>query len=76
MCVQRWLDALEEHTAYSSCNTTQEQTTEDEEGDGATLGDLTDSLQVGAILSHQQYIFHPMPHVHTHNQTGIQTNTD
>uniref|UniRef100_A0A8C7T437 Oxysterol-binding protein n=1 Tax=Oncorhynchus mykiss TaxID=8022 RepID=A0A8C7T437_ONCMY len=42
---KRWLDALEEHTAYSSCNTTQEQTTEDEEGDGATLGDLTDSLQ-------------------------------
>uniref|UniRef100_A0A8C7TEG8 Oxysterol-binding protein n=1 Tax=Oncorhynchus mykiss TaxID=8022 RepID=A0A8C7TEG8_ONCMY len=43
---RQWLDALEEHTAYSSCNTTQEQTTEDEEGDGATLGDLTDSLQV------------------------------
>uniref|UniRef100_A0A8C7TAK4 Oxysterol-binding protein n=1 Tax=Oncorhynchus mykiss TaxID=8022 RepID=A0A8C7TAK4_ONCMY len=42
---RQWLDALEEHTAYSSCNTTQEQTTEDEEGDGATLGDLTDSLQ-------------------------------
>ncbi|XP_055739446.1 oxysterol-binding protein-related protein 1-like [Salvelinus fontinalis] len=42
---KRWLDALEEHTAYSSCNTTQEQTTEDEEGDEDTLGDLTDSLQ-------------------------------
>uniref|UniRef100_A0A8C8MNC5 Oxysterol-binding protein n=1 Tax=Oncorhynchus tshawytscha TaxID=74940 RepID=A0A8C8MNC5_ONCTS len=60
VCVQRWLDALEEHTAYSSCNTTQEQTTEDEEGDEATLGDLTDSLQVGAIIFYQQYIFHPI----------------
>uniref|UniRef100_A0A8C7G3H3 Oxysterol-binding protein n=1 Tax=Oncorhynchus kisutch TaxID=8019 RepID=A0A8C7G3H3_ONCKI len=56
-----WCDLFVcEHTAYSSCNTTQEQTTEDEEGDEATLGDLTDSLQVGAILFHQQYIFHPM----------------
>uniref|UniRef100_A0A8C7W972 Oxysterol-binding protein n=1 Tax=Oncorhynchus mykiss TaxID=8022 RepID=A0A8C7W972_ONCMY len=51
VCVQRWLDALEEHTAYSSCNTTQEQTTEDEEGDGATLGDLTDSLQVVFVMA-------------------------
>uniref|UniRef100_A0A8K9UUS6 Oxysterol-binding protein n=1 Tax=Oncorhynchus mykiss TaxID=8022 RepID=A0A8K9UUS6_ONCMY len=34
---RQWLDALEEHTAYSSCNTTQEQTTEDEEGDGCVL---------------------------------------
>uniref|UniRef100_A0A8C8JY43 Oxysterol-binding protein n=1 Tax=Oncorhynchus tshawytscha TaxID=74940 RepID=A0A8C8JY43_ONCTS len=49
VCVQRWLDALEEHTAYSSCNTTQEQTTEDEEGDEATLGDLTDSLQAAEV---------------------------
>uniref|UniRef100_A0A8C7G4C4 Oxysterol-binding protein n=1 Tax=Oncorhynchus kisutch TaxID=8019 RepID=A0A8C7G4C4_ONCKI len=50
-----WCDLFVcEHTAYSSCNTTQEQTTEDEEGDEATLGDLTDSLQVGAILFHQQ----------------------
>ncbi|CAB1317431.1 unnamed protein product [Coregonus sp. 'balchen'] len=42
---KRWLDALEEHTSYSSCYSTQEQTTEDEEGDEDTLGDLTDSLQ-------------------------------
>uniref|UniRef100_A0A8C8JYZ1 Oxysterol-binding protein n=1 Tax=Oncorhynchus tshawytscha TaxID=74940 RepID=A0A8C8JYZ1_ONCTS len=54
VCVQRWLDALEEHTAYSSCNTTQEQTTEDEEGDEATLGDLTDSLQVWSLKLEQE----------------------
>uniref|UniRef100_A0A8C7M8M7 Oxysterol-binding protein n=1 Tax=Oncorhynchus kisutch TaxID=8019 RepID=A0A8C7M8M7_ONCKI len=71
----KWLDALEEHTAYSSCNTTQEQTTEDEEGDEATLGDLTDSLQVGAILFHQQYIFHPMPHARETSDLSRETSS-
>uniref|UniRef100_A0A8C7G289 Oxysterol-binding protein n=1 Tax=Oncorhynchus kisutch TaxID=8019 RepID=A0A8C7G289_ONCKI len=71
-----WCDLFVcEHTAYSSCNTTQEQTTEDEEGDEATLGDLTDSLQVGAILFHQQYIFHPMPHARETSDLSRETSS-
>uniref|UniRef100_A0A3P9AAB6 Oxysterol-binding protein n=1 Tax=Esox lucius TaxID=8010 RepID=A0A3P9AAB6_ESOLU len=43
----KWLVALGEHAAYSSCQSTQEQTVNDEEDDEyRSLANLTDSLQV------------------------------
>uniref|UniRef100_A0A6Q2ZEA5 Oxysterol-binding protein n=1 Tax=Esox lucius TaxID=8010 RepID=A0A6Q2ZEA5_ESOLU len=44
---EKWLVALGEHAAYSSCQSTQEQTVNDEEDDEyRSLANLTDSLQV------------------------------
>uniref|UniRef100_A0A6Q2YMJ1 Oxysterol-binding protein n=1 Tax=Esox lucius TaxID=8010 RepID=A0A6Q2YMJ1_ESOLU len=44
---KKWLVALGEHAAYSSCQSTQEQTVNDEEDDEyRSLANLTDSLQV------------------------------
>ncbi|KAL0966156.1 hypothetical protein UPYG_G00291610 [Umbra pygmaea] len=42
---KRWLDALEEHAAFDSCHSAQEQTGEDEDDTDRSLGNLTDSLQ-------------------------------
>ncbi|XP_071773109.1 oxysterol-binding protein-related protein 1-like isoform X1 [Centroberyx gerrardi] len=43
---KRWLDALEEHSAYSTRHCTQEQITDHEEGDGSmAVGNLTQALQ-------------------------------
>lgn len=47
--LQTWLDAIEEHSAYSTHYCSQEQGSEEEEEDeekGMSLGELTDSLQV------------------------------
>uniref|UniRef100_A0A8C9YC07 Oxysterol-binding protein n=1 Tax=Sander lucioperca TaxID=283035 RepID=A0A8C9YC07_SANLU len=46
--LQAWLDALEEHSAYSTHYCSQEQGSEkdEEEEEGISLGELTDSLQV------------------------------
>lgn len=47
MVSQAWLDALEEHTAYSTHYCSQEQGSEEEDdADVMSLGELTDSLQV------------------------------
>ncbi|XP_074523639.1 oxysterol-binding protein-related protein 1 isoform X1 [Halichoeres trimaculatus] len=40
-----WLDALEEHTAYSTHYCSQEQGSEEEDEEGISLGELTESLQ-------------------------------
>ncbi|XP_076009128.1 oxysterol-binding protein-related protein 1 isoform X2 [Genypterus blacodes] len=40
-----WLDALEEHSAYSTHYCSQDQGSEEEEEERVSLGDLTDSLQ-------------------------------
>lgn len=46
---QAWLDALEEHSAYSTHYCSQEQGSEEEEEEEVmSLGELTDSLQVAA----------------------------
>ncbi len=50
MCfvLQEWLDALEEHSAYSTHYCSQEQGSEEEEEEEEvmSLGELTDSLKV------------------------------
>lgn len=43
---QAWLDALEEHSAYSTHYCSQEQGSEEEDEEVMSLGELTDSLQV------------------------------
>uniref|UniRef100_A0A3Q3FVK7 Oxysterol-binding protein n=1 Tax=Labrus bergylta TaxID=56723 RepID=A0A3Q3FVK7_9LABR len=43
---QAWLDALEDHAAYSTHYCSQEQGSEEEEEEGMSLGELTESLQV------------------------------
>uniref|UniRef100_UPI0037E95519 oxysterol-binding protein-related protein 1 isoform X2 n=1 Tax=Semicossyphus pulcher TaxID=241346 RepID=UPI0037E95519 len=40
-----WMDALEEHVAYSTHYCSQEQGSEEEEEEGISLGELTESLQ-------------------------------
>ncbi len=50
MCfvLQEWLDALEEHSAYSThyCSLEQGSEEEEEEEEVMSLGELTDSLKV------------------------------
>lgn len=50
MVLQAWLDAIEEHSAYSTHYCSQEQGSEEEEEEEEvkSLGELTDSLQVAA----------------------------
>ena len=43
---QAWIDALEEHSAYSTHYCSQEQGSEEEEEEVMSLGELTDTLQV------------------------------
>uniref|UniRef100_A0A7N5ZVL7 Oxysterol-binding protein n=1 Tax=Anabas testudineus TaxID=64144 RepID=A0A7N5ZVL7_ANATE len=53
-----WLDALEEHTAYSTHYCSQEQGSEEEDVEVISLGGLTDSLQVCLFLEHQSKSVH------------------
>ncbi|XP_056233589.1 oxysterol-binding protein-related protein 1 isoform X1 [Seriola aureovittata] len=48
-----WLEALEEHSAYSTHYCSQEQGSEEEEEEAVSLGELTDSLQA-AETSHRK----------------------
>ncbi|XP_022607141.1 oxysterol-binding protein-related protein 1-like isoform X4 [Seriola dumerili] len=48
-----WLEALEEHSAYSTHYCSQEQGSEEEEEEAVSLGELTDSLQA-AESSHRK----------------------
>ncbi|MED6234168.1 hypothetical protein ATANTOWER_023588 [Ataeniobius toweri] len=47
--LQAWLDALEEHSAYSTHYCSQDQGSEEEEEEGMSLGELTDSLQAAEV---------------------------
>uniref|UniRef100_A0A7N6AGK8 Oxysterol-binding protein n=1 Tax=Anabas testudineus TaxID=64144 RepID=A0A7N6AGK8_ANATE len=49
-----WLDALEEHTAYSTHYCSQEQGSEEEDVEVISLGGLTDSLQVRSVKLEQE----------------------
>uniref|UniRef100_A0A673C3J9 Oxysterol-binding protein n=1 Tax=Sphaeramia orbicularis TaxID=375764 RepID=A0A673C3J9_9TELE len=53
--ISAWLDALEEHSAYSTHYCSQEQGSEEEEDEEAmSLGELTDSLQVRSLKLEQE----------------------
>uniref|UniRef100_A0A3B4X4V8 Oxysterol-binding protein n=1 Tax=Seriola lalandi dorsalis TaxID=1841481 RepID=A0A3B4X4V8_SERLL len=49
-----WLEALEEHSAYSTHYCSQEQGSEEEEEEAVSLGELTDSLQVRSLKLEQE----------------------
>uniref|UniRef100_A0A665VMT6 Oxysterol-binding protein n=1 Tax=Echeneis naucrates TaxID=173247 RepID=A0A665VMT6_ECHNA len=51
-----WLEALEEHTAYSTHYCSQEQGSEEEEEEATSLGELADSLQVMRSVKLEQEV--------------------
>uniref|UniRef100_A0A6Q2WZG6 Oxysterol-binding protein n=1 Tax=Esox lucius TaxID=8010 RepID=A0A6Q2WZG6_ESOLU len=48
--VQRWLDAIEEHSAYSTHYCSQDQSSEEDEEEVMSVGELTESLQLPPIM--------------------------
>ena len=44
--LQRWMDAMEEHSAYSTHYCSQDQGSEEDEEEVLSVGELTESLQV------------------------------
>uniref|UniRef100_A0A6Q2Y5A9 Oxysterol-binding protein n=1 Tax=Esox lucius TaxID=8010 RepID=A0A6Q2Y5A9_ESOLU len=51
---KRWLDAIEEHSAYSTHYCSQDQSSEEDEEEVMSVGELTESLQVRSLKLEQE----------------------